>query len=284
MTLRPFFTLAVLFVMPSLADCIDGSRDTTEEEKQFYVRTMDAVKAALPAAPAGWTLEDRTRISAPGSVCTGSGKLPLRGSYEVRFFSKDAIAKLDAIEAEHRKRLAALKQLPADKQAEYDEVARTSRDLDRQARKLMSTDKEQALKLAEQSKEMTKKAHEIRQAHLASIAPQIDALSKEQYEATKDVWTEVRLKVNVNGFNFEVPTGAETAELAKANVALRSPKKTLLAYGAWNRLGAGYKPVYSAGSTTRVANVMVEAIGDPGPAAQILSGLNAGAISGLIAR
>ena len=284
MTLRSLFTFTALFVMPIWADCIDGSRDTTAEEKQFYVQTLDAVKAALPAAPAGWTLEDRTRISAPGSVCTGSGKLPLRASYEVRFFSKDAIAKLDAVEAEHRKRIAALKQLPADKQAEYDEIARTGRDLDRQARKLMATDKEQATKLAEQSKEMTKKAHEIRQAHLASIAPQIDALSKEQYETTKDVSTEVRLKINVNGFGFDVPNGAETGQLASANVALTSPKKTLLAYGAWNRQGSSFKPVYSAGSTTRVANVMVEALGDPGQAEQILSGLNAGAISGLIAR
>src|SRR5688572_346331 len=242
MTLRSLFTLTALFVMPIWADCIDGSRDTTAEEKQFYVQTLDAVKAALPAAPAGWTLEDRTRISAPGSVCTGSGKSPLRASYEVRFFSKDAIAKLDAVEAEHRKRIAALKQLPADKQAEYDEIARTSRDLDRQARKLMATDKEQATKLAKQSKEMTKKAHEIRQAHLTSIAPQIDALSNEQYETTKDISTEVRLKINVNGFGFEVPNGAENGQLASANVALTSPKKTLLAYGAWNRQGSSFKP------------------------------------------
>jgi Ni,Fe-hydrogenase III small subunit len=62
------------------------------------------------------------------------------------------------------------------------------------------------------------------------------------------------------------------------------PKKTLLAYGTWNRQGSEYKPVYTAGPTTRVANVAVEAIGDATQAAEILAGLNSAAITGLITR
>jgi hypothetical protein len=285
MTKRSSFALyGFFFLMPLWADCIDGSRDTTGDEKQFYVQTLNAVKAALPTAPAGWTLEDRTRISPPGIVCTGSGKLPMRASYEVRFYSQNAIARLNAQEKEYRNRIAALRQLPADKQAEYEEISRKGRDLDRQARKLMSTDKEQAAKLAEEGKELTKAAHEMRQAHLKAIGPQIDAISNEQFEATKDVGTEIHLRISVNGYNLEVENGAEAAKLADANVAFRAPKKTLLAYGTWNRQGSEYKPVYTAGPTTRVANVAVEAIGDATQAAEILAGLNSAAITGLITR
>lgn len=217
------------------------------------VRTLNAVKAAVPPAPAGWTLEDRNRISPPGSVCTGSAVLPIRASYDVRYYSPAIIEELDQKNKEFRKRIADLKQLPAEKQAEYDASSRQGRDLEREARKLMATDKEQAEKMMAESRELSKAAHAIRQAHLQSIAPQIDAISKEQYDATGNV-----------------------------PVEYSSPNKTLIAYGPWTRKGKAYQPVYTAGSTTRIANVSIEMIGDHAQAAQILPGMKADSLSSLI--
>jgi hypothetical protein len=262
---------------------VDGSRDTTDAEKQFYVQTLSAVKAALPQAPAGWTLEDRNRVTPPGMVCSSSGKLPLRNSYEVRFYSQNAIAELRRIESDFSKRIAALRQLPPDKQAAFDETGRKGRDLDRQGRKLLSTDKEQAEKLIAEGRELSKAAHEIRQAHLKSIVPQIEAISKEQFEATKNIGTEVRLKIGLNGYNLKTEDGAEQIKSPGSVVALQSPKSTVLAFGAWTRQGTNYKPVYSTGSTTRVANVTVEALGNPAQADEILAGLNTTALTALIA-
>jgi hypothetical protein len=106
-------TLCAVSAMPVYADCIDGSRDTTEAEKQFYIDTLTAFKAAVPAAPAGWRLEDRNKISPPNSVCSGSGKMPLRATYEVRYYWDAGIAELDKKNAEFRKRNCRVEATPA---------------------------------------------------------------------------------------------------------------------------------------------------------------------------
>ncbi|HYP09311.1 MAG TPA: hypothetical protein VER03_24010 [Bryobacteraceae bacterium] len=275
-------TLCALSALPLHADCIDGSRETTEAEKQFYIETMNAFKAALPPAPAGWRLEDRTNISAPNSVCTGSGKMPLRASYEVRYYWLDGIAELDKKNAEYRKRIADLKVLPADKQKEYDETSRRSRDLDRQARKLMATDKTEAEKLAAESKQLTNQAHEIRQAHLRAIGPQIDAISKEQFAETGEVNVEIKLKISSNSFNLSMPEGGQKGTTQGATLAVRSPKQTVFAYGKWTPQGNQFKPVYTPGATTRVQNIAIEASGDAKHVEPLLSTLNSGALTSML--
>ena len=282
MRISSLLSILIVCGAPAFADCIDGSRETTEAEKQFYVETLNALKAAVPAAPAGWTLEDRNRVSAPGSVCNGSGKLPIRGTYEVRFYWQDGIKQLDAKNAEYRKRIAELKQLPPDKQKEYDETGRRGRDLERQARKLMATDKAEAEKLLAESKQLTSAAHEIRQSHLKSISAQIDAISQEQFEATNAIKTDIRLRIAVNGFNMNAPEEAKPATVPGATLALAGPSKTVVAFGQWNRQGSHVKPVYTAGATTRVANVALEADGDPEQVKQLLAGWNSAAITSLI--
>ena len=270
--------------MPVYADCVDGSRDTTEAEKQFYMETMNALKAAVPPAPAGWRLEDRNKFSAPNLVCTGSGKLPLRAMYEVRYYWTDGIAELDKKNAEFRKRIAELKQLPPDKQKEYDETARRSRDIDREARKLMATDKEAGQKLAAEAKQLTAQAHEIRQSYLRSIGPQIDAISKEQFEATGSVNVEVKLRIGSNGYNLSIPDGGQKNAIPGAAVALRGLKETIVAYGKWVPQGAGFKPVYTPGATTRVQNIVIEAIGDAKHSEALLASLNTASLTSLIAQ
>jgi hypothetical protein len=277
-----FIALCAVSAIPVYADCVDGSRDTTEAEKQFHIDTLNAFKAAVPPAPAGWRLEDRNKIWAPNSVCSGSGKMPLRASYEVRYYWQDGIAELNKKNAEYSKRIAELKQLPPDKQKEYDDTGRRARDLDRQARKLMATDKAEAEKLAAESKKLSAEAHEIRQAHLKSIATQIDAISKEQFEATGNVNTEIRLRIGSNGYNLTMPEGGQKTSTPGAALALRSPKETVLAFGKWTAQGGGFKPVYTPGPTTRVQNVVIEATGDPKHSEALLASLNTTSLAALL--
>jgi hypothetical protein len=177
-----------------------------------------------------------------------------------------------------------LKQLPPDKQKEYDETGKRSRDLDRQARKLMATDKAEAEKLAAESKQLTNQAHEIRQAHLKSIIPQIDAISKEQYEATGTVSVEVKLSIGSNGYNLSMPDGGQKTTTPGAAFTLKSPKQTVLAYGKWTPQGTNFKPVYTPGGTTRVQNIVIEATGDPKHSEALLASLNTASLASLIAQ
>jgi hypothetical protein len=277
-----FLTLTLLCGAPLFGDCIDGFRDTTEAEKQFYTRTLASLKAVIPAAPSGWTLEDRNKITAPGIVCTGAGKLPMRGTYEVRFYWQDGIRELDAKNREFDKQIAALKQLPPDKQKEYDEIGLKGRDLEREARKLMATDKAEAGRLRAEGRELTKAAHDIRQAHLQSIVPEIEAIGKKHFETTGHVNTAIKLRIGINGYNLETPEGAQLLSAKSAAVAFTGPQQSLLAFGQWDRQGTKFKPVYTAGATTRVANVTLEMTGDPEHVKQLLSDLNESAITSLV--
>src|SRR5215470_4729596 len=63
------------FVTDACADCPDGSRSIGAAEQQAYLDVQAAIKGAVPAAPAGWTLKDPTAKlppSAPKDVCKGT--------------------------------------------------------------------------------------------------------------------------------------------------------------------------------------------------------------------
>ena len=49
--------LTTFLIVPAVlrADCPDGSRATTEAERQEYVRILDTLKV-VPPAPVGWKL------------------------------------------------------------------------------------------------------------------------------------------------------------------------------------------------------------------------------------
>jgi hypothetical protein len=98
----------------------------------------------------------------------------------------------------------------------------------------MATDKAEAEKLAAESKPLSAQAHEIRQAHLKSAIPQIDAISKERFK-----WT---------------------------------PQANL------------FKPVYTAGTTTRVQNITIEALGDSKHTEALLAGLNTASLTTMVAQ
>lgn len=274
-------------VTPIWADCVDGVRSTTDAEKQFYMETFAVLKTTIPAAPTGWRLDDRSaKITAPpSSVCTGSSKLPLRVGYEVRYYWQEGITELQNKSREFDKQIAVLRQLPPDKQKEFDDLGRSSRDLARQARKLMATDKAEAERLTNESNEIWKKAAAIRDAHMKSILSQIQEVTKQRMAAMDAVKTEVRLYVSVNGYNMSAPETAEKLSLPGAAVSVRGSEKTIVAFGPWKAAGHDIKANYPAnGDTAKVRTVTIEATGDPKQIEPLLQAMNTSQLASMVAR
>jgi hypothetical protein len=65
------FAGILLASVVAYADCPEGGRATTPAEQQLYVEATSTIKAAMPPAPAGWTLRDRNpaTVVAPTDVC-----------------------------------------------------------------------------------------------------------------------------------------------------------------------------------------------------------------------
>ncbi len=283
--MKKTFLFLALTGMAAWADCVDGARNTTDAEKQFYTETHAALKALIPAAPAGWKLQDNSTkiVGAPGSVCLGS-KAPMRVTYEVRYYWQDAIADLNQKGKEFDKKIADLRQLPADKQKEFDDLGRASRDLERESRKLKATDPAAAEQKMTESKEIWKKAREIRDTHVNSVMPQIQALTRERTELNASVNTEVRLTINVNGFNLGAPEGGEKMSVAGAALAMRGPKKTVVGFGPWTLQGRDIKAAYPAGETTKVRTATIEVTGEPKQIEPLLEAMNTASLQSMIVR
>jgi hypothetical protein len=102
------------------------------------------------------------------------------------FFSAEDLARpavwSDPTGAEKREldaRLVKMKELPPQDQQSYDRWTREARDLDRQARVLDKTDKEQATRLRARSNELALQARELRKAHQErSVDPVLYAMSE----------------------------------------------------------------------------------------------------------
>src|SRR6185369_11868338 len=74
-----FAILASSLLAPAFlhADCPDGSRTLSVTEQQAYVALQTSIKAALPAAPAGWVLKDpaaKMTLAASIQYVQGSGR------------------------------------------------------------------------------------------------------------------------------------------------------------------------------------------------------------------
>lgn len=156
------------------ADCVDGSRPTTEAERQTYNTTMAAIKAALPTPPADWQVQAPNPLPAPNSVCKGSRAV---AGYDAVYFSsvlqKQNQERQQKVDAEIR----TLQQLPADKQKEADDLYKQGSQLGYQsiaAQKNKNPD--EAARLRAEANKYYAQSKAIKQEHLQSISPQINKL------------------------------------------------------------------------------------------------------------
>jgi len=95
--------LAVLLA-PSWADaqCSRGTRRLIRGERLFFRDTLQALKDAMPAPPAGWTVAEETEIRAPRGICIGRERRPLSIDFMVRYEpAGSAIADASVVPAPH---------------------------------------------------------------------------------------------------------------------------------------------------------------------------------------
>jgi hypothetical protein len=77
--------LALGLPAPAMGHCNQGTRLTTRGERQFYVSTLGALKAAMPAPPPGWRSVEETDVRGPRAMCVGREKRPLSPEFSVRY-------------------------------------------------------------------------------------------------------------------------------------------------------------------------------------------------------
>ena len=77
------------------AECVRGFRDTTAAERQTMLGVMEAAKAALPGAPAGWIIGGYEELSPIGSICKDGENTPWAYSFSRTFNRTDDQAARD---------------------------------------------------------------------------------------------------------------------------------------------------------------------------------------------
>lgn len=179
------------------ADCPDGARATTEAERARYERTMKAIQGLIPAAPAGWRLDDRNGMTLGGSTCKGSDFT--RITYSVQYAYLDGMrAGTDRAE-QMRKEIAILRELPADQAAALQSLSQQSRALGRERAKVRASGDAGAIAALEsQIRDLNLKAAGIKRAHEEKIQPRIMEITQKFLAEANAVNNFVRVAVEVN--------------------------------------------------------------------------------------
>ena len=175
--------LGVLLSAAAFADCIDGMRDATPAEVQYHKRVLTALKEAMPAPPANWTLAP-LREQEVGSFCKGEREgdfeIKLSGNYSYHPPKEES----DRLYAEYRKlqsEIDALKQLPPDvakeRQGWLDKMSEANRASNRAAKE---GNKALARQKDAEADDYSRKGREVRDKYLAGTRPQVDQLQARQ--------------------------------------------------------------------------------------------------------
>jgi len=176
--------IGALLSMAALADCIDGMRDATPGEVQYFKRVVAALKDALPAAPKDWTLAPPREPGMIGGFCKGDREgdfdIKVTANYSYRPPKEEG----DRLYAEHRKlqsEIDALKQLPPavakERQGWTDKMSDANRASNRAAKE---GDKALARQKDSEGEDYSRKGREVRDKYLAGVQPQVDQLEARQ--------------------------------------------------------------------------------------------------------
>ncbi len=221
-------TGALCALLPSvvLADCPDGARDATAQEKESALRILAALRDAFPV-PAGWRVTKDTTPAAPGSFCKGTTVLRLS-------FDR-AITRVDGMSerrAAYDRRLTDAKRLTPDEQQQVAEVDREINDMARQmgvprsALKNRSLDKDARAQLEAELRRLGDGMRTVHQRRQALANPWLkDGARKQSYEdalreATREFCkpSEIVVKVAMNDV-FAPMKDAARIEIPGATVA-----------------------------------------------------------------
>ena len=222
---RLLLTSAIAF-----ADCPDGGRDTTATERADYVETTTALRTSLPAAPAGWRILDRYTgaITAPTSTCKGSMLVP---GYYVTYIWTEQQERVNKVEADKSKRIAAIQLLPPDEQKQVDNLGKRARTLERQAIAIIRTNPDEAANLRKQEEPFILQVRAIRKAHLDRIIPQITSIQNETVAGITGVSTELPVSITVRKGTSTPGAKAEKVQIAGARQATYDGKELNFSLG-----------------------------------------------------
>jgi len=202
--------ISFLCAGPALADCLEGLRNVTPGETQYFKQVTAALKAALPAPPPNWKL-NAPRDRDLGGFCTGTAE----GDFEIRI-SADYVytppkEEGNRLYADYRKlqsEIDALKQLPPavakDRQQWLDKMSEANRASNAAYK---AGDKALAKQKDSDAEEASKKARDIRDQYLASVKQQVQDLEAKQ-KTIQYRGTTVRVTVVANEEKTARPAGA----------------------------------------------------------------------------
>lgn len=222
----------VLLPGVALADCPDGARDATAQEKETAVRVLTTLRDAF-AAPPGWKVTKDTSPEAPRSFCKGTTLLRLW--FERRLTRVDG---MNERRAEHNRRLTEAKRLTPDEQRQVKEVDQEIADLAKQMGVPRSALRDRGLdkdaraqleaelrRLGDSMKVLQKRRHALANPWLQD-GPRKQSYEDTLREATREFRkdSEIAVKVAMNDV-FAPPKDAERIEIPGASVAYRSASR-----------------------------------------------------------
>jgi hypothetical protein len=223
-------TTLLLASAAAFADCPEGGRPTTPAEQQAYVSTTEAIRASLPPAPAGWRIKDiaaKFAVTAPNNVCKGSG---LVAGYYVTYIWTEQEQRDRQRMNDSNARLRQLGLLTPEEQKQVDSLSQQARAFERQAVAVIRTNPDEAARLRAQAKPFAEQVNAIRQKHLESVTPQMDAIRKADLEATLAVNAEVGASISLNKESYTPAAGAERLQINGASSASYDPKQKELVF------------------------------------------------------
>ena len=193
------------------ADCVDGTREMTAAERDFYARAMAALAASIPPAPANMALRgkpfDFRQPTSMPSFCRGQREGDFDVAVSAAYLFTWPKQEADRMGAERRQlldQIKALETLPPDQAAQYQSLVEQSRAAYNSQPKAKRggpplSDAERALaeQKAAEGKALDDKAKAIERAHLAGVKPQADAL-RVKADALQTYPQELQINLGMN--------------------------------------------------------------------------------------
>ena len=193
------------------ADCVDGTREITAAERDFYARAIAALAASIPPAPANMALRgkpfDFRQPTSMPSFCRGQREGDFDVAVSAAYLFTWPKQEADRMAAERRQlldQIKALETLPPDQAAQYQSLVEQSRAAYNSQPKAKRggpplSDAERALaeQKAAEGKALDDKAKAIERAHLAGVKPQADAL-RVKADALQTYPQELQINLGMN--------------------------------------------------------------------------------------
>jgi hypothetical protein len=228
------FVIGLVFVMSALAttvraDCPEGSRALSEKEQQAYLSMAQAIRAALPPTPAGWTLKDpgaKMALAAPKDECKGGDPVP--GWYGTYTWDEQ-VKRNNQRNKEEDTKLRVASAFTPEEQKEMDDWTGQARVLERKAVAVIRTNPDEAARLRAEARPFSEKANAVRKAHNERIFPELEVIRKEY--AASYVNPTVSVSVGVSDLERQLDVKEPLQIPGAAAAFMNSQKELVMSFG-----------------------------------------------------